>query len=118
MLSVFSWRDEDATIELPNSVEYGLTAAVWTNDIKRALNAARKIQCRDGVGQRRRQPLQGHAHGGYKNSGVGRESCLEELLSYTEVKTIQILNSVLGCGPRTVQRRCSDRSPAEGRGRL
>ena len=44
VLSVFSWRDEEATIELANSVEYGLTAAVWTNDIKRALKAARRVQ--------------------------------------------------------------------------
>ena len=34
--------------------------------------------------------FKGTPYGGYKNSGVGRESCLEELLSYTEVKTIQI----------------------------
>ncbi|HEY4404717.1 MAG TPA: aldehyde dehydrogenase family protein [Xanthobacteraceae bacterium] len=90
VLSVFSWRDEDATIELANSVEYGLTAAIWTNDIKRALNAARKIQSGmvwvNGVGNH----FKGTPYGGYKNSGVGRESCLEELLSYTEVKTIQI----------------------------
>ena len=44
VLSVFSWRDEDAIIELANSLEYGLTAAVWTNDIKRALKAARRVQ--------------------------------------------------------------------------
>lgn len=90
VLSVFSWRDEDATIELANSLEYGLTAAVWTNDIKRALKAARKVQSGmvwvNGVGNH----FKGTPYGGYKNSGVGRESCLEELLSYTEIKTIQI----------------------------
>jgi betaine-aldehyde dehydrogenase len=90
VLSVFSWRDEEATIELANSVEYGLTAAVWTNDIKRALTAARKVQSGmvwvNGVGNH----FKGTPYGGYKNSGVGRESCLEELLSYTEIKTIQI----------------------------
>jgi betaine-aldehyde dehydrogenase len=90
VLSVFSWRDEEATIELANSVEYGLTAAVWTNDIKRALKAARRVQSGmvwiNGVGNH----FKGTPYGGYKNSGVGRESCLEELLSYTETKTIQI----------------------------
>jgi len=90
VLSVFSWRDEEATIELANSVEYGLTAAVWTNDIKRALRAARRVQSGmvwvNGVGNH----FKGTPYGGYKNSGVGRESCLEELLSYTEIKTIQI----------------------------
>jgi betaine-aldehyde dehydrogenase len=90
VLSVFSWRDEDATIELANSTEYGLTAAIWTNDIKRALKAARKVQSGmvwiNGVGNH----FKGTPYGGYKNSGVGRESALEELLSYTETKAIQI----------------------------
>ncbi len=90
VLSVFSWRDEEATIELANSVEYGLTAAVWTNDLKRALKAARRVQSGmvwvNGVGNH----FKGTPYGGYKNSGVGRESCLEELLSYTETKSIQI----------------------------
>jgi betaine-aldehyde dehydrogenase len=90
VLSVFSWRDEDATIDLANSVEYGLTAAVWTNDIKRALKAARRVQSGmvwvNGVGNH----FKGTPYGGYKNSGIGKESCLSELLSYTEEKSIQI----------------------------
>ena len=90
VLSVFSWRDEEATIELANSVEYGLTAAVWTNDIKRALKAARRVQSGmvwvNGVGNH----FKGTPYGGLKNSGVGKESCLSELLSYTEEKAIQI----------------------------
>jgi acyl-CoA reductase-like NAD-dependent aldehyde dehydrogenase len=90
VLSVFSWRDEDAIIELANSVEYGLTAAVWTTDIKRALKAARRVQSGmvwvNGVGNH----FKGTPYGGYKNSGVGKESCLSELLSYTEEKSIQI----------------------------
>jgi len=75
--------DEDATIELANSVEYGLTAAGV--DQRHQARAQRRAQdpIRDGLGQRRRQPLKGTPYGGYKNSGVGRESCLEELLSYT-----------------------------------
>src|SRR5215475_10931522 len=90
VLSVFSGRDEDAIIELANSVEYGLTAAVWTNDIKRAIKAARRVQSGcvwvNGVGNH----FKGTPYGGYKNTGVGKESCLAELLSYTEEKSIQI----------------------------
>ena len=70
--------------------KYGLTAAVWTNDIKRALRAARRVQSGmvwvNGVGNH----FKGTPYGGYKNSGVGKESCLAELLSYTEEKSIQI----------------------------
>src|SRR6266568_6250387 len=90
VLSVFGWPDEETTIELANSGEYGLTAAVWTNDLKRALKAARRVQSGmvwvNGVGNH----FKGTPYGGYKNSGVGRESFLYELLSYTETKSIQI----------------------------
>jgi betaine-aldehyde dehydrogenase len=91
VISVFSWRDEDAIIELANSLEYGLTAAVWTNDIKRAIKAARRVQSGcvwiNGVGNY----FKGTPYGGLKNSGIGKESCLAELLSYTEEKSIQIM---------------------------
>jgi betaine-aldehyde dehydrogenase len=91
VISVFSWRDEDAIIELANSLEYGLTAAVWTNDIKRAIKAARRVQSGcvwiNGVGNY----FKGTPYGGLKNSGIGKESCLTELLSYTEEKSIQII---------------------------
>ena len=91
VISVFSWRDEEAIIELANSLEYGLTAAVWTNDIKRAIKAARRVQSGcvwiNGVGNY----FKGTPYGGLKNSGIGKESCLQELLSYTEEKSIQII---------------------------
>jgi betaine-aldehyde dehydrogenase len=91
VISVFSWRDEDAIIELANSLEYGLTAAVWTKDIKRAINAARRVNSGcvwiNGAGNY----YKGTPYGGLKNSGIGKESCLSELLSYTEEKAIQII---------------------------
>jgi betaine-aldehyde dehydrogenase len=91
VISVFSWRDEDAIIELANSLEYGLTGAVWTNDIKRAIKAARRVQSGcvwiNGVGNY----FNGTPYGGLKNSGIGKESALQELLSYTEEKSIHII---------------------------
>jgi betaine-aldehyde dehydrogenase len=91
VISVFSWRDEDAIIELANSLEYGLTAAVWTRDISRAIKAARRVQSGcvwiNGAGNY----YKGTPYGGLKNSGIGKESCLQELLSYTEEKSIQII---------------------------
>lgn len=91
VLAVSSWDDETQVMNVANSLEYGLTASIWSNDITRALTAARKIQAGtvwvNGVGTH----FKGTPYGGYKNSGIGRESCMEELLSYTEVKAIQIL---------------------------
>jgi acyl-CoA reductase-like NAD-dependent aldehyde dehydrogenase len=91
ILSIMRWTSEDEAVELANATEYGLTAAIWTNDIHQALRTARRV--RSGF-----QWINGFsAHytgipfGGCKNSGVGREEGIEELLSYTESKTINIV---------------------------
>ncbi len=90
VLSIARWRTFDEALELANDVEYGLTAAIWTRDIKNALNAARRVRSGhiwiNTVGPH----YLGVPYGGLKNSGVGREEGLEELLSYTETKVINI----------------------------
>ncbi|AQV99237.1 aldehyde dehydrogenase (plasmid) [Cupriavidus necator] len=90
ILSILRWSDIDEVIELANSVEYGLTAAVWTSDIKNALRTAKRLQCGyiwvNGVNTQTR----GVPFGGFKNSGTGRERGIEELYSYTEEKSLQI----------------------------
>lgn len=91
ILSVMRWRDVDEAIAICNGVEYGLTASIWTRDINAALTTAQRLQTGyiwiNGVGAH----YKGVPYGGYKNSGVGREECAEELLSYTQTKSINIL---------------------------
>jgi len=90
VLSVTPWRDIDEAMSRANGVDYGLTAAIWTHDIKNALNAARRIRSGhiwiNTVGPH----YLGVPYGGMKNSGVGREEGIEEMLSYTETKVINI----------------------------
>jgi acyl-CoA reductase-like NAD-dependent aldehyde dehydrogenase len=90
VLSVASWRDVDDVMERANGVDYGLTASIWTHDIKSALNAAKRVRSGhvwiNTVGPH----YLGVPYGGMKNSGVGREEGIEELLSYTETKVINI----------------------------
>ena len=91
VLAVLTWEDEDEVIELANSVEYGLTANVWTNDLRRAHRTAQRLEAGtvwvNGDG---RKPL-GTPFGGYKHSGLGIEGSLEELMSYTRSKSV-VLN--------------------------
>ena len=90
VLSVLRWRTVDEALAIANSTEYGLTASIWTNDIKTALNTAKKVASGyiwiNGFSTHYR----GTPFGGLKNSGNGREEGLDELLSYTEVKTLHI----------------------------
>jgi aldehyde dehydrogenase (NAD+)/betaine-aldehyde dehydrogenase len=91
ILSVMRWSDLDSAIEMANGVEYGLTAAIWTNDIDTALTTARRVraghQWINGFGAH----YMAVPFGGMKSSGIGREEGLEEMLDYTEIKTINIV---------------------------
>jgi len=91
VLSVLRWREESEAIAMANAVEYGLTAAIWTNDLNRAIRMARGVNAGyiwiNGVGTHYR----GVPYGGTKNSGVGTEEGLDELLSYAEIKSINIV---------------------------
>lgn len=90
IMSIFKWKSVDEVIAMANAVEYGLTGAIWTNDMKTAINVGRRLQagyiCINLPGSH----YMGMPFGGYKNSGVGREECLEELLSYTQIKSYHI----------------------------
>jgi betaine-aldehyde dehydrogenase len=90
VVAVMDWEDEDQMLEVANGVEYGLTANVWTDDLSAAHRTARRLQAGlvwvNGEG---RKPL-GTPFGGFKHSGLGTEGSLEELLSYTRLKSVVI----------------------------
>ena len=76
---------------LANGIEYGLTASIFTNDIKTAFRAARAVKSGYVWINGASGHFYGTPFGGFKNSGLGREEGIDELLSYTEVKTIHVL---------------------------
>jgi aldehyde dehydrogenase (NAD+)/betaine-aldehyde dehydrogenase len=90
ILSVGRWKTFEEAVEMANSTEYGLTAAVWSNDINDALRMVRKIRSGHTWVNACSAHYLGVPFGGMKNSGVGREEGIEEMLSYTELKTINI----------------------------
>jgi acyl-CoA reductase-like NAD-dependent aldehyde dehydrogenase len=91
VLSILKWRNTDEAIEMANCIDMGLTAAIWTNDIKVAMDTARKVESGliwiNGTGRH----YMGTGFAGWKNSGLGREECLDEVLSYTQSKSIHII---------------------------
>jgi len=90
VLTVQAFDTEEEAIELANSTRYGLAAGVQTSDVAKAIRVTARLQA--GV-----QWVNGWAmldpsvpFGGYKDSGLGRESGPEALLNYTRAKSVTI----------------------------
>jgi acyl-CoA reductase-like NAD-dependent aldehyde dehydrogenase len=90
VLSVIPFDDEDEAVGLANDTPYGLAAAVWTTDLRRAHTVARRIKAgtvwiNDYFKLEPTMPF-----GGFKQSGVGREFGIDWYLSYTEPKSVMV----------------------------
>lgn len=90
ILSVLRWSDEEAMLAEVNSVEYGLTCSIWTDDLQAAHRTAQAVQAGYVWINETSKHFFGAPFGGFKQSGLGREECLGELLSFTQEKNIHI----------------------------
>jgi len=90
ILSVLKWSDEDALLRDVNSVEVGLTCAIWTNDLSAALRISASVDVGYVWVNEVSRHFLGAPFGGVKLSGLGREECLTELMSFTREKNIHI----------------------------
>ena len=90
VLSVLTWRTEAEAIAIANGVRFGLTGSIWTNDLKRGHRLARDLHTGYIWINGSSRHFWGMPFGGVKSSGIGREESMEELLSYTELKTVNV----------------------------
>lgn len=90
VVCVFKWSNLDEVVRDANDVPFGLTANIWTNDLALAHGVASRLNAGyvwiNGRGRRPR----GAPFGGFGLSGLGKENSLEEILSYTRQKTIDV----------------------------
>jgi 1-pyrroline dehydrogenase len=88
VVTVQRFADDDQAIAWANDVPYGLAASVFTRDIARALNASRKLEfgtvwINDHIPLVSEMP-----HGGFKQSGYGKDLSMYSLEDYTQVKHV------------------------------
>jgi betaine-aldehyde dehydrogenase len=90
VVCVTPFDDEEQMIRDVNASPYGLSGSLWTNDLRRALRVARRVE--SGV-------LSVNSHssvhveapfGGYKQSGIGRDLGMAAMDGYTEVKNVYV----------------------------
>jgi betaine-aldehyde dehydrogenase len=88
VMTVQRFTDEEQALQWANSTSYGLSASVWTNDVKRALRVSRALQfgvvwINDHMSQVSEMP-----HGGIKDSGYGKDLSMYAVEEYTTVKHV------------------------------
>lgn len=91
VLAVIPFEDEGDAIRIANDSQYGLAGGVWTNNINKALRVVKGVRtgkmfvnCYNNSG------LDDLPHGGYKDSGIGREMGPQGLEEFQQIKTVQI----------------------------
>jgi len=90
VIALIPYENELEAIGMANDTVYGLTAGVWGGDIERANKIAQKLRA-GTVFVNDWHMLNPHfPFGGYKQSGIGRESGLEGLYEFTEIKTVHV----------------------------
>ena len=90
VVSILRWSDEEDLLACVNALDYGLTASIWTHDLDRAHRLASRVEAGYVWINGASTHHVGVPFGGVKQSGLGREESIEELLACTQIKNVNV----------------------------
>jgi acyl-CoA reductase-like NAD-dependent aldehyde dehydrogenase len=88
LITVQTFRSDDEALWLANGLPYGLTASVWSEKIGRALGAAKRLRSGTVWINEHTNLMSEMPHGGFKQSGYGKDMSAYSLEDYTVVKHV------------------------------
>lgn len=89
VMSIITWNDQQTMLKQVNQLDFGLTAMIVTESWRTAMATAEQVEA-GYVWINSSGRYLGAPYGGWKSSGLGQEECLDELLSYTRIKNINM----------------------------
>ena len=90
VLSIIPFDDEDEAVLIANGTVYGLAAGVWTTSIRRAITMSERLEAGTVWVNTYRVTSYMSPFGGYKRSGIGRESGIDAVREYLQTKSVWI----------------------------
>ena len=90
VLAVITYKTYEDALRIANGIQLGLTASVFTNDLRTAHRFARDVEAGYVWVNDSSRHFLGAPFGGFKDSGVGREESMSELESYTQTKNVNV----------------------------
>jgi betaine-aldehyde dehydrogenase len=90
VVSILRWTDEADLLSRVNALDVGLTASIWTHDLDRAHRLASRVEAGYVWINGSSTHHVGVPFGGVKQSGLGREESIEELLACTQLKNVNV----------------------------
>jgi aldehyde dehydrogenase (NAD+) len=103
VLAVIPFEDEEEATQIANDIDFGLAAGVWTRDIGRCIRMSERLEVGTVWINTYRAVSYTSPFGGYKRSGIGRESGIDAVREFLQIKSVWIATETNTSNPFVIR---------------